>query len=463
MSSKSADARSRAVSLFWHKYLSVLEKASVPENSRPYYRKAVESYIAAHRGRKLASHGQVDVTRYLIAKGRNPRLSSRHFRQIVDALMFLYRDTIRAGWAKQFDWQHWQTFGRTLPRDHASLMREAPAGHLSAPSANELIQKFRAHAGGAYARFVKTLRLRDMAVRTEQTYEHWLARFFNFHGWPMVDRVEASDVAVFLEHLAINRRVSSSTQRIALNALIFFFRETLGRSFEDAAPYTRAPAKRRLPVVLTQGEVRRLLKKLEGPTRLMAALMYGTGMRLMECVRLRVQDVDFGFKQITVRNGKGGKDRVVPLPERLVSTLRRHLASIKTLHDDDLAAGFGEAFLPSALARKFGSAAYDWRWQYVFPSARLSVDPGSQKTRRHHIHETGLQKAIRNAAREAAIDKRVTSHTMRHSFATHLLQQGKDIRVIQDLLGHADVSTTMIYTHVLKKGGLGVQSPLDFL
>ena len=223
------------------------------------------------------------------------------------------------------------------------------------------------------------------------------------------------------------------------------------------------PRLHRLHVVLTQDEVRDLLNQLSGQTRLMAALMYGTGMRLMECVRLRVQDIDFGFRQITVRDGKGGKDRVVPLPSRLQPLLKHQLDRVRAMHDDDLRAGFGEVLLPRALARKIGKAACDWRWQYVFPSARLSVDPLSNKTRRHHLHESSLQKAVRCAARSAGIDKRVTSHTLRHSFATHLLQSGRDIRVIQDLLGHADLSTTMIYTHVLQKGGLGVQSPLDVL
>ena len=302
-----------------------------------------------------------------------------------------------------------------------------------------------------------------MAARTEKTYEAWLARFFAFHDWRPAAGITDADIAAFLEYLALDRRVAAATQRVALNALVFFFREVLGRKLDDAVAFTRAPPKRRIPVVLTQPEVRRLLAAMSGQSRLMAAVMYGTGMRLMECVRLRVQDVDFGYRQITVRAGKGGKDRVVPLPEKLLGSLQKHLRGVRAMHDDDLRAGFGEVYLPPALARKLGGAARDWRWQYAFPAARLSVDPASGRTRRHHVHETGLQKAIRKAAVDASIEKRVTSHTLRHSFATHLLQSGKDIRVIQDLLGHSDLATTMIYTHVIQKGGLGVQSPFDAL
>ncbi|MCB1801880.1 MAG: integron integrase [Gammaproteobacteria bacterium] len=463
MSVDNGDSPPPAVQRFWHNYLSILEKYSVPEASRPYYRKAVEAYIKAHADRRLATHLPQDVDRYLADKGRQGNLQDWQFRQLVDALKILFQRYLGRGWAAGYDWGRWFELSRSLQVDHATLFRADASKQLSPPSSNKLITRFRAHAGEHAERFVKTLRLRRMAVRTEQTYEHWLASFFDFHKWPPVEQVETAYLTRYLEHLAINRGVSASTQRVALNALVFFFREALGRNLDDAVAFTRSPPKRRLPVVLTQDEVRLLLGQLDGQLRLMAALMYGTGMRLMECVRLRVQDVDFGFQQVTVRQGKGGKDRVVPLPSRLRQSLAKHLEQVRTLHDEDLREGYGEVYMPPALARKLGGAVYDWRWQYVFPAPRLSFDRRSGKTRRHHIHETGLQKAIREAARRAAIDKRVTSHTLRHSFATHLLQSGRDIRVIQDLLGHSDVSTTMIYTHVLKKGGLGVQSPLDVL
>lgn len=463
MTRESSGGNLPAVQRFWHNYLSVLEQSSVPARARPYYRKAVETYINANRGSRLATHEASDVDRYLTAKGRLPHLQEWQFRQIVDALRLLFCNLLRSSWAAGFDWERWRVFSATLQPDHATLHDNLAPGQLALPSRNTLINRFRSEAGPAHVAFVKTLRARNMAARTEKTYETWLARFFAFHQWLPESRIDNAGISAFLEYLAVDRRVSASTQKVALNALVFFFREVLGRDLADAVPYTRAAPKRRIPVVLTQDEVRHLLRAMTGQPRLMAALMYGTGMRLMECIRLRVQDVDFGFRQITVRNGKGAKDRVVPLPEKLVEALRSHLVDVRAVHREDLQAGFGEVYLPNALARKIGGAAQDWRWQYVFPAPRLSVDPTSAKTRRHHVHETGLQKAIRKAASAAAIDKRVTSHTLRHSFATHLLQGGKDIRVIQELLGHTDLATTMIYTHVLKKGGLGVQSPLDVL
>ena len=463
MSGNPSDASSRAVQRFWHNYLTVLEKSSVPMRTGPWYRKHVEGYIGAHPGHRLTDHLPHDVDEYLAAKGRVAHLQEWRFRQIVDALRLLFCELIAAPWADGYDWVQWRAFARTLEPDHETLARNAADGRFAAPSNNTMITRFRAYAGDDYAAFVTTLRVRHMATRTEKTYEHWLARFCAFHHWRPLVELGADDVAAFLEHLAVKRRVASATQRIALNALVFMFREVLGRDLHLDGSFTRAAAKRHIPVVLSHDEVRRLLGRLRGRMRLMASLMYGTGMRVMECVRLRVQDIDFGFSQITVRSGKGGKDRVVPLPDKLVTELQDHLAEVRRLHDGDLRDGFGEVHLPSALARKYAAAARDWRWQYAFPSPRLAGDYTTGVMRRHHIHQTGLQRAIREAARAAGIDKRVTSHTLRHSFATHLLESGRDIRVIQELLGHADVATTMIYTHVLHKGGLGVQSPLDSL
>ncbi|WP_078118457.1 integron integrase [Thiosocius teredinicola] len=463
MSSSQGDTTSRAIELFWHNYFSVLERSRVSVDVRPYYRKHIERYINAHRGLKLADHLPAQVNRYLTERGRDTYLKEWQFRQIVDALRLLFCGLVSPDWAASFDWLAWKVYARTLAADHVTLSRDARPGELAAPTHNVLVTRLRKHLADHHAAFVTTLRVRHMAERTEQTYEHWLARFFAFLDWPPVERVETRDITRFLEHLAVHRRVAAATQHIAMNALVFLFREVLGKDLEFGGSFSRAAAKRKIPVVLTQDEVRILLQQLDGRTLLMASLMYGTGMRVMECVRLRVQDIDFGYKQITVRRGKGDKDRVVPLPMKLVPQLHEHLADIKLMHDGDLASGFGAAYLPPALARKYGNAVHALAWQYVFPAMRLSVDYASGETRRHHIHESTLQKAIREAARRAGIDKRVTSHTLRHSFATHLLQSGKDIRVIQELLGHADLATTMIYTHVLKKGGLGVESPLDAL
>ena len=272
-----------------------------------------------------------------------------------------------------------------------------------------------------------------------------------------------ADIVRFLEYLAVKRSVAVNTQNQALNALVFLYTQVFRRPLGDLENFARAQRPRRLPVVLSRDEVRALVAGMPGTHKLMARLIYGTGMRLMECVRARIKDIDFDYRQIVIRNGKGGKDRVVPLPEVLCEELLAHLAAVRTLHEEDCARDLGEVYLPDALQRKYPGAARDWRWQWAFPSARLSVDPRSGVARRHHLHENGLQRAIKSAAQCAGIDKKISTHTLRHSFATHLLEAGYDIRTVQELLGHSDVSTTMIYTHVLNRGGRAVKSPLDSL
>jgi len=463
MSEKNADAHQNAIDRFWRNYLSLLEKHSIPKRSQSWYRKHTQKYIDAHKDVRLADHLPDNIDRYLNAKGRLSGLAEWRFRQIADALRLLFCELVQPQWAAEYDWFKWRAFARDLEPDHPSLMRDGNAIDIVAPTSNPMVCKFRNDYPQLHLAFIKTIRVRQMAVRTEKTYEQWIVRFLQFHQWPDIDSLGNLQIKGYLEHLAVIRKVSVSTQKLALNALIFLFREVLGQETEAIGAYTRASTRKRLPTVLSQEEVRRMLDIMNGRSRLMASLMYGTGMRLMECVRLRVQDIDFDYQQINVRMGKGGKDRVVPLPEKLIPILAAHLAEIKSIHQEDLKAGFGEALLPPALARKLNGAQKQWAWQFVFPATRLSTDPRSGLTRRHHIHETSLQKAIRNSARAAGIHKRVTSHTMRHCFATHLLESGKDIRLVQELLGHADVSTTMIYTHVLKKGGLAVQSPFDVL
>ena len=268
------------------------------------------------------------------------------------------------------------------------------------------------------------------------------------------------EVARFLSHLALERRVSASTQNQALNALNFLYRAVLSRPLGTLPGVVRAKQPERLPVVLTTDEVTRLLAALDGPHWLPACMMYGSGLRLMETVRLRVKDLDFDHRAIFVRNGKGGGDRVVTLPDELIVPLRRHLQSTRLLHEKDLADGFGEVYLPHALARKYPSAPKEWAWKYVFPAGRRGVDPRSGVMRRHHIDASALQRAVQHAVRTANIEKPASCHTLRHSFATHLLERGMDIRTVQEQLGHRDVRTTQIYTHVLKRGGAAVQSPL---
>lgn len=267
----------------------------------------------------------------------------------------------------------------------------------------------------------------------------------------------------FLSHLAVERQVSASTQNQAKAALLFLYKQVLGVALPWLDEVVQVKERQRPPVVLSPGEVRTLLDQLDGTMGLAAALLYGAGLRLLEGLRLRVKDLDFDRLEVTVRSGKGDKDRVTMLPERLVAPMRAHLVKVKTLHEKDLAEGFGEVFLPDALAAKYKGAARQWGWQWVFPSARRSVDPRSGRTRRHHLFPERVQRAVREAARRAELAKPVTPHVLRHSFVTHLLTAGHDIRTVQELLGHKDVATTMIYTHVFNRGGRGVASPLDGL
>ena len=309
----------------------------------------------------------------------------------------------------------------------------------------------------------EALRLRHYSLRTEESYADWARRFILFHGKRHPKDLGVAEVQAFLSHLAVARQVSASTQNQAKAALLFLYKQVLGVDLPWLNEVVQAKERRRLPVVLSPGEVRSLLDQLEGTMGLAAALLYGTGLRLLEGLRLRVKDLDFDRLEVTVRSGKGDKGRITMLPERLVAPLRAHLARVKALHEKDLGEGFGEVFLPDALAAKYKGAARQWGWQWVFPSAVRSVDPRSGLTRRHHLYPESVQRAVREAARRAELAKPVTPHVLRHSFATHLLGAGHDIRTVQELLGHQDVATTMIYTHVLNRGGRGVPSPLDGL
>jgi len=306
-------------------------------------------------------------------------------------------------------------------------------------------------------------RLKHYSLRTERTYCDWIERFIRFHGMRHPAEMAEPEVGEFLTDLARVGNVSASTQNQALSALLFLYKEVLRQEIGWLKQVERAKKPARLPVVLSRDEVHKIFAHLHGTARLMAGLLYGSGLRLMECVRLRVKDVDFAYARITVRDTKGGRDRVTMLPVNLAAPLQRHLQKVKAQHEQDLADGFGEVWLPDALARKYPRAAREWSWQFVFPSSRISVDPRSQVKRRHHIDESALQQAVKKAVRAAGLTKPASCHTFRHSFATHLLENGYDIRTVQELLGHKDVSTTMIYTHVLNKPGIGVKSPLDHI
>lgn len=307
----------------------------------------------------------------------------------------------------------------------------------------------------------EALRVKHYAIRTEQAYVGWIKRFLRYHGNRHPHDLGGAEVAAFLTYLAVDQHVAASTQNQALSALLFLYREVLKQELHYPIDTVRAKESQHLPAVLTKDEARRVIAQLSGIHQLLAKLLYGSGLRLLECLRLRVKDLDFERRAIIVRDTKGDEDRVTMLPDSLIEPLREHLQRVKRLYQEDLAKGYGAVYLPDALDRKYPNAAREWIWQYVFPSDQLSKDPRSGVVRRHHLDESGLQKAVRRAARAAGIEKRVTCHTFRHSFATHLLENGYDIRTVQELLGHKNVRTTMIYTHVLNRGPKAVRSPLD--
>jgi integron integrase len=335
--------------------------------------------------------------------------------------------------------------------EESGALREGP-GQGDKKTAPRLLDQLR-----------EAIRRRYYSRRTEEAYVHWVRRFIYFSGRRHPRELGEDAVTAFLSHLAVERNVAVATQNQALSAILFLYRQVLELELGWLKNVERASRLPRTPTVLSRAEVERVLARLQGTRWLVASLLYGAGLRVLECLRLRVKDVDFSYQQILVRDGKGDKDRVTMLPEKLAGPLRGHLARVRALHARDLDEGFGEVELPFALARKYPRAGKEWTWQYIFPSTRRSVDPRDGVVRRHHLDESVPQRAVKEALRACGIAKHASCHTLRHSFATHLLESGYDIRTVQELLGHSDVSTTMIYTHVLNKGGRGVKSPLDRL
>jgi integron integrase len=309
----------------------------------------------------------------------------------------------------------------------------------------------------------EAIRVRHYSYRTEQAYLGWIDRFIRFNHGQHPEELSEKEIGKFLTHLAVRENVAASTQNQALSALIFLFKEILKKEVGNIENILWAKKPKRMPVVFTMEEMRAVLAQLNGTYRLMALLLYGAGLRLIECLRLRILDIDFAYQQITVRNAKGQRDRITPLPEVVVSDLKKQIERVKKIHNADLKKGFGTVYLPFALEKKYPNASREFKWQYVFPASRISKDPRSGRMQRHHLDETVLQRVIREAVRKCGIRKQASCHTLRHSFATHLLEEGYDIRTVQELLGHRHVDTTMIYTHVINKGGRAVKSPADRL
>ncbi len=457
-----ADVASR----FFDKYLICLAKAGVPEKCRRWYVKHIEAFIKAQNGRKIKTLSAEDVNQYFDMLGRQNRLQGWQFSQRIDAIRILYCELFALPVCQKVDWDYLLESARLLEDDHPTNARKLTPEELTFIKERKgegPLQQVRADHHDLLVCLVSEIRRRGYAYRTEQSYEQWVCRYILFCKGLSPEETGAREVKAFLEYLAIRRQVGASTQNQALNALVFLYGKALNRELGDLDAFTRAKRPRHLPVVLSRQEVTMLLDKMDGLYKLLASLLYGTGMRLLEAIRLRVQDIDFEYCRIYVYQAKGKKDRYVPLPERLVSGIKIQLARVQELHKKDLEAGYGEVVLPDALHRKYPNAGRELKWQFLFPSGRLSVDPHGGKVRRHHLHESALQKAVKRAVVASGINKRVGCHTLRHCFATHLLEANHDIRTVQTLLGHANVSTTMIYTHVLDRPGVSAFSPLDQL
>ncbi|ODB93201.1 hypothetical protein A3194_00410 [Candidatus Thiodiazotropha endoloripes] len=438
----------------------MLKRFRIPAKSIPWYRRHVEAFMADHPNTRLRSHSAKSIIDWLERIGREPQINAWQYRQKVDALRILYGHCLRQPWCSEFDWDRWLNGARALESDHVTVARTVEMIEKSVEDPkNHLARTF----PDLYRRFLVAMRLPDYSINTEKSYLNWINRFLRFHNNRHPCDCTESDVASFLEHLALQRKVANATQSLALNAIVFLYARVLERPLGNIGPFSYSKKPKRIPTVLSIKEINSLLMQTKGVNQLILQLMYGTGMRVMECVRLRLLDLDFDYRNIVVRAGKGKKDRTVPMPDLLISPLQVQVEQVQAQHKNDLKAGFGSVFLPDALSRKYPNADKELRWQYLFPASRIAQDPRTGVLRRHHLHQSAVQKMVKRAATATAIRKRVTSHTLRHSFATHLLEAGSDIRTVQQLLGHADVSTTTIYTHVIGRGGQGARSPLDRL
>jgi integron integrase len=444
-------------------FIQRLTETRIKPAAHDYYIRWAESWTKA-RGHHSAQRTQ----EWFDALGRSSSIADWQMRQAIDAARILARDILKIGWALSFDWQSLSDQAKSLEPGHRTRAREtitvradlpAPCDPASLPDTQEEV-----------ARITDTLRrairLKNMAMATEETYVHWAARFTRFCLIKLKNPPQTAvpgGITAYLDYLALERHVAPATQKQALNALAFLTKNLLGHPEFTLDHYTPAGGRRRPPVVMTREEVRAVFASLEDPWKLCAQIMYGSGLRLMEAMRLRVKDLDFGQGTITIHDGKGGRHRIVTLPKALETRLQAHLALLHEKHLQDLAVGAGDVHMPETLQRKWPSACREWCWQYIFPSATLCPHPRTGIVARYHLHDDSMARQLRGAVRKSGIPKRITSHTLRHSFATHLLESGTDIRTVQTLLGHADVSTTMIYLHVMKRPGAGSPSPLDNL
>ena len=441
----------------WNQYLDLLVYKEVPSVQHRWYVRHVERFLAFHKSTRVPDITAEQLISWFEKHSSDSNLVDWQFHQLVDALEILFVDLGKTALSSQIDWHFWKDGARAFENNHGTVARDLPTDTLVS-----LSSQVNPASAEVLTQMMNLIRARHYSIRTEKSYLDWASRFLRSLGDLPIEDITSEHVESFLTYLALQRKVAASTQNLALNSVVFLLTQVLKRPKEEFT-FKHAKRMKRLPVVLSTQEITGLLAELSGTYLLMAGLMYGTGMRLMECVRMRVADIDFSYNQIVVRNAKGNKDRVVPLPDRYVEDLHAQISRVASTLKEDLIVGSMGVYLPEALSRKYKNASKELIWQYVFFSSKLAFDPRSKVLRRHHVHESTLQKAIRSAALASGIHKRVTSHVLRHSFATHLLAAGYDIRTIQELLGHSNVETTMIYTHVLNKPGLSIRSPADLL
>ena len=438
---------------FWDSYRKAAVASGVPAKNADWFVVWAEKFAIATRGKALQERSATDIHKFLLELSIQPGIQTWQVDQAEEALVFLYESFLKLNLGLNSLRPLVPTQGLPSPnsKPRQNFRDQTPSKTEGQERYNKLFSNLRS-----------AIRIRHYSIRTERAYEQWVGRFLSFYKDKSPENIDADDIQRYLNYLAEERKVAASTQNQALNGIVFFFKEVLKRDPGDFSDFVRAKRPTPIPEVLTRSEVDRLLEAMSGVHQLMAGLLYGAGLRLMECIRLRVKDVDFEGMRLAIRDGKGRKDRVTLLPERYLPLLKQQLEHAKALYNSDLEKGVAGVYIWPGLDRKYPNAAREWIWQYVFPSNRLSVDPRSHTTRRHHVHPSSLQKAVKNTAARAGLYKRVTCHTLRHSFATHLLENGCDIRTVQELMGHSDVSTTMIYTHVLNRPGISVTSPADF-
>ena len=455
-------------------YFQVLSELGIPEKQHSFYAQWVRQFFGSElRGRRRRDLGIIDIHHFLSRLGAEERAREWQLDQAREALHIYYEqfrgiklDDERPPVQSPLDYTE-----AASQRDRAApIVREStiplprrakPIKEVPSPRPAPKADRIDWDALTAAVR--ETLRIKHYAYRTEKTYMHWIRRFIRYHNGRKPSSMGAAEIHAFLSYLAVNRDVAASTQNQAMNAIVFLYRDVLKKEPADFSDFQRARVRKRVPVVLSREEIQALLRELDDFEEMFCRLLYGTGMRITEAVRLRVQDIHFGLYEITVRAGKGDKDRRVPLPSSVKLLLQEHIDRRRRLYEADKVKEMHEVELPGSLARKYPNAPYEWKWQYVFPADKYSKDPRSGHVRRHHLDQQRIQRAVRAAAKRLGMTTRVTPHVLRHSFATHLLMSGTDIRNVQELLGHSDISTTQVYTHVLNRGPLGIVSPADSL